>query len=327
VTISPKRLLLCVTDDEYTDFLQPHLPAGAAGIEIVRADPKAGAAAVIEALNRTLAPVLMTCWSIKALPADLQARAPSLKYLVHLTGTIRTRVPRAAIENGLLVSNWGPAISRSVAEHCLLQVLACQRRLASLQIGMHVERGWPKTGDGRGLFERSVGLHGFGNVARELVKLMAPFGCRISAFAPGDSDADLRSRSVARCPDLESLYAGNDIVVCLAPWLPQTENSVTEKLLRLIPAGGTFVNTGRGAVVDEDALARVAAEGSLQVALDVYIEEPLPATSPLRGLHIGGPTPDRRRDCGAYALDNLRRFFAGQPVLSVIDPVQYDRQT
>ena len=95
---------------------------------------------------------------------------------------------------------------------------------------------------------------------------------------------------------------------------------VTGDLLRSMPKGAAFVNVGRGAVVDEDALATVAAERpDIQVALDVYGTEPLPADSPFRGMenvlllpHLGGPTTDRRRDAGDHGIENLRRYVAGK---------------
>ena len=95
----------------------------------------------------------------------------------------------------------------------------------------------------------------------------------------------------------------------------------TEKLLRSIPAGSVFVNAGRGATVGDETLVRVAHEGQLQIALNVYEREPLPAQSPLRGLpnvilspHLGGPTVDRRRDAGQFAVGNLERYLQGVPL-------------
>ncbi len=86
--------------------------------------------------------------------------------------------------------------------------------------------------------------------------------------------------------------------------------------------------------MDEAALARVAAEGHIEVALDVYEVEPLPTDSPLRGLpnvtllpHLGGPTKDRRRDSGALCCNNLQRYLAGRPLEAEITLDIYDRTT
>ena len=132
----------------------------------------------------------------------------------------------------------------------------------------------------------------------------------------------------------EELFSENDILVEAAALTPQTYRSVNEKLLRSIRPGGVFVNIGRGAVVDEEALVRVAAESRIHVALDVYDVEPLPVESPLRGMpnvtllpHIAGPTKDRRRDCGAFALENLSCFLNHKTLKSELTLDLYDSIT
>jgi len=87
-------------------------------------------------------------------------------------------------------------------------------------------------------------------------------------------------------------------------------------------------------VVDQDGLLCVAREGQLQIALDVFEQEPLPANSPFRGLpnvallpHLGGPTRDRRRDAGALAVKNLRAFLRGEPLDAVVTLEVYDRSS
>src|SRR5690606_32434867 len=148
-------------------------------------------------------------------------------------------------------------------------------------------------------YDRRVGLHGFGMVARALVPLLAPFRCRIASFAPGDPDDDLARLGVERAASPEALYAGHDVIVCLVPLTPATHGLVGDGLLSHLRDGAVFVNVGRGAVIDEAALLRHAPR--LALGLDVYHDEPLPAASPLRRIphavltpHIAGPTEDRR---------------------------------
>jgi phosphoglycerate dehydrogenase-like enzyme len=200
---------------------------------------------------------------------------------------------------------------------------------------MHREGGWK---DGRtetaSLYGRRVGLHGFGLVSRELIKLLAPFGCAVSAFAP-DVDAATEARyGIKRAASLEDLFSHNDIIVELAPLIPATTGSVTEKHLRLIPPGGVFVNVGRGAVVDESALLALAREGHVAVGLDVFTAEPLPADSGFRALphvsltpHLAGPTIDRYADAGAFAVKNLHAYANARPLEAVVTPEVYDFST
>lgn len=288
-------------------------------------------------LSEARAEVLVSCWATPPLPENLPVGQPGqLRYVCHLAGSVKSLVPRVLIERGLKVTNWGGSISRTVSECALLLMLSALRRSSYWTMAMHLEGKWKDKYKvvTESLFGRTVGFHGFGAIARELVELLRPFGVRISSYSPSVSDEVFARYGVARCDSLEALFSSNDILVELAASTPQTFHSVNEEILRRIPPGGVFVNVGRGAVVDEAALARVAAEGNIQVALDVFEVEPLPASSPLRGLpnvtllpHLGGPTKDRRRDCGLLGFENLRRYLNAQPLEAEVTLDVYDRAT
>lgn len=276
--------------------------------------------------------VLVGCWRTPMLPDSLP---PRLRYVCYLAGSVKSIVTRRHLEQGLLLTNWGGAISRVVAEAALLHILACLRRSTRWTLAMHREGGW-KNGvtDAASLFERRVGLHGFGPVARELTRLLRPFNCTIQVFAPDVDHAYEREYGVRRAASLEALFAESDVAVEVAPLIPATAGIVTEKLLRLLAPGSVFVNVGRGAVVDEDALVRVAREGRVQFGLDVFTREPLAPDHPLRGLpnvfltpHLGGPTVDRYPDATALALRNLRAYAEGLPLEAIVTPEVYDRST
>lgn len=331
----PATLLAALSSQELTEFLPGPLftELSQLPVRFVHLDPtRMGADEFQRAIAEANPEVLITCWKTPPLPSVLP---PALRYVCHLAGSIKHLVVRAHIERGLVVSNWGGSISRIVAEWALFHVLSCLRRATHWTLAMHRAGAWKDGGtETASLFGRRVGLHGFGLVARELVRLLQPFGCVISACAP-DVTAETESRhGVRRVATLEALFANNDVIVELAPLIPATTGIITEKLLRLIPAGGVFVNVGRGAVVDEAGLLRVAREGKIMVGLDVFSVEPLPPDSGFRGLpnvtltpHLAGPTTDRRRDAGAFALENLRAYVADQPLQAVITTRVYDTST
>lgn len=336
--VSSPRSVIALAPNEWQDFLpSPQaeelraLLPGAREINPLDQDTDSWAAL----LDSARPEILITGWKTPPLPAGLPVGPEGLRLLAHTAGSVRRLVPRELIAKGLVVTNWGDSISRTVAEGAMLLLLGALRRAAHWSIAMHQEGGWKDASAVTGsVFGRRVGLHGFGVIARELAKLLRPFGVPISTFSPRVPDAVLAEYGVNRSPSLEDLFGNNDIIVELAALTPTNRNSVTEELLRMIPAGGAFVNVGRGAVVDEDALARVAAEGRIMVGLDVFTVEPLPVDSPLRGLrnvfmmpHLGGPTTDRRRDAGAHAVANVGRFLAGVEPESVVTVDVYDRST
>lgn len=278
--------------------------------------------------------ILLGCWKTPALPDPLP---PRLRYICYITGSVKRLISRTHLERGLLVTNWGGSISRTVAEAALFHILACLRNASHWAIAMHQPgvAAW-KNGlsDSRSLFCRSVGIHGFGPVARELVGLLKPWNCSVMALAP-DLNAELaHAYGIDRAASLDALFSENEIIVELAPLIPATTGLITERVLRLIRPGGVFINVGRGAIVDEDALLRVAREGKISIGLDVYTTEPLPADSGFRTLpkvsltpHTAGPTIDRYPDAGAFAVKNLRAYVEGRPLEAVVTPEIYDQSS
>ncbi|MDQ8179941.1 hydroxyacid dehydrogenase [Pelagicoccus sp. SDUM812005] len=275
-------------------------------------------------------------WAMRPLPANaLSELAPALKYVCYLAGSVRHLVSREQIAAGLLVTNWGNSISRTISECALLLTLSCMRRLTYWAEQMHDKGAWktPAT-ETQSLFDRRVGLHGFGAIAKELVPLLRPFTSRISAYTEGMPDEVYQEYGVEKADSLEALFANHDVIIEVEALTPARHKIIGEALLRSIPAGGVFVNVARGALVDENALVRVVKSTDLQVGLDVFAIEPLPVDHPLRGCrnvtllpHLSGPTTDRRIDSADRAIENLQRFREGKPLIAPITCEVYDRST
>ncbi|MCX6953971.1 MAG: hydroxyacid dehydrogenase [Verrucomicrobia bacterium] len=286
---------------------------------------------------RDLAPaVVVTGWRTPPLPAAwLDEPACPLRYVCHVTGSVRAVVPRSFVARGGLVTNWGALASPQVAEHALLLALSALRNqgrwreFISLPPG---ERRLDQLGT-RTLFGRRVGVHGFGGVARALLPLLRPFNVHVSVFATVPSSLVVAA-GARPCASLEALFAGSDVLFECEALTPATAGLVSAPLLAALPNGAVFVNVGRGGVVDEAALVHESRTGRIRLALDVAQSEPLTPASAITQLpdaivspHIGGPTLDRYADCGALALSNLRRFLAGEAPEGVITPEIYDRST
>ena len=331
----PSALLAVLTAAEVRDFFPEPLWAEVRqiGTEFHLLHPNELDAETFALKLRALDPeVMLACWRTPPLPAVLP---PRLRYVCYLTGSVKHLISPAQLQQGLLLTNWGKSISRTVAEGALFHVLSCLRRATYWSLGMHGQGVWKNEHtETASLFQRKVGLHGFGRVARELVKLMRPFGVTLTAFAPDVTPAVEQEWNIRAAVSLEALFAENDVVVELAPLIPETFQAVQEKHLRLLRPGSVFVNVGRADVVDEVALVCVAKEGLVQFGLDVFSVEPLPASHPLRGLpnvsltpHLAGPTTDRRRDAGEWALRNLRAYASGAPLAAAITAEDYDRRS
>lgn len=331
----PSSLLASLTAVESHDFLPHGMHAQIAALsdQFTEIDPSTlETEAWHELLHQINPEVLVCCWRTRALPDPLPS---NLRYVCYLAGSIKKLATRKQIEDGLLITNWGDSISRTIAECALLHTLCGLRGAAKWAIDMHAFGAWKndKTRT-RSLFDRKVGIRGFGRIARELITLLKPFNCEISVLAPDVDESIAEKHGLRYSPDLNDLFSYNDVVIELAPLIEVTRRSIQESHLRLLRPQGVFINVGRGATVDEDALLRVAREGQINVGLDVYSEEPLPADSGFRELpnvmltpHIAGPTTDKRPDAGAYGVKNLIAYAQDQSLVGIITPEVYDQST
>ena len=296
---------------------------------------EAESAVLARRLSETGADVLVTCWYTPKLTLEGYRANPRLRYLCHMSGTVKGIVARECISGGLLVTNWGDVISRTVAEAALMMILAALRRVAAYQVEMHERGSWRLKHVRPGsLFERRVGLHGLGAIARELVRLLGPFGCRIEAYSPHAPDRVFEELGVVRQRSLRDLYATNDVVSVHASDTPENRHVVNADVLAAMPDGAVLVNTARGAVIDTGALLKELRSGRIHAALDVYEKEPLPPDDPLREIedlilfpHEAGPTDDRKVDMGRLAVRNVRRYLSGERPEHVVTADRYELMT
>lgn len=293
-----------------------------------------------EALLEDCAPeILVTGWSTPPLPVEWLCRDSNrLRYVCHLAGSVRAIVPRVFIERGGLVTNWGGRVAFSVAEHALLLALALLRNASAWRPFIESDPAFrPPAMDAlgtRSLAGRAVGIHGFGAIARELVKLLRPFKVSIAAYSEGVPDSTYSEFGVRRVRSLEELFSQSQVLFECEALTEETRGRVDGPMLRRLPDGALFVNVGRGSLVDEAELVREASSRRIRVASDVAIWEPLTAQAPLSSIegavlspHIGGPTLDDCEGCGSHACQNISRYLGGHLPEGALSLAQYDRMT
>lgn len=334
---SEVRLAVVVSADERRLFLDRH-----AGLIDELAIPvswlDAGAAGAAAALRELNPAILLTGWSTPPLSAAwLGEERCALRYVCHLAGAVRWLVPRSFLERGGLVSNWSDLPSAAVAEHGLLLALAALRNLGRWQGVVageargrsHIE--WLGT---RTMFRRRVGIHGFGRVARALVRILRPFDVDIEVCADGVPRGEFAEAGVRPLSSLAELFRRSEVLFECEALNPATTGSVSAAMLAALPDGAVFVNVARGALVDEAALLGEARSGRIRVALDVVQSEPVDETCDFLQVpgvvfspHIGGPCFDQYPRCGEFALRNIARHLRGEEPLGRVSLDEYDRST
>lgn len=199
---------------------------------------------------------------------------------------------------GIPVRNVPGYCDDEVAEHALALLLDCARA-TSLRDRLVRQGEWNHTPQTRRIRGRVLGVLGFGGTAKAFIRRAAGLGFReilvwSPSLTPDRLDAELgrETRSAMRVLGTSTRSAAFDELLSLSdylsihvPYVPHSPPLVGKRELAMLPRGAVLVNTSRGALVDEAALAQALRSGALSgVGLDVFREEPLPASSPLRKL-------------------------------------------
>jgi D-3-phosphoglycerate dehydrogenase len=173
---------------------------------------------------------------------------------------------------------------------------------------------------------KTVGLIGLGKIGRETARLLAPWGAAMQYSAR--RDGDLTGLPPMRRVDLDTLLRTSDVVLVMASLNPETRGLVGAEKLKLMKPNAILVNTARGAIVDEAALAMALKSRAIAgAALDCFAVEPLSADSPLRGLpnailtpHMIGHTVEAHHSLEVATRENLELILSGKPPRYVVNP-------
>lgn len=261
--------------------------------------------------------VCVTHWGCPQFSGAVLQNANRLRLIAHAAGSVGDLVTPEVYARGIKVCSANKVMAKYVAEGVLAYILAGLKRLP--QQAQRVQRGgWHAPETLKSLFEARVGLVGLGTIGRFLLELLQPFQVRVKVYDPYLRPDALAAYANAEMAGLDEVLAWGEVISIHASLTPETRGMLDAGRLALIRSGALLVNTARGPIVDEAALARELQTGRLNAVLDVYSREPLPADSPLRGLdntllfpHIAGTT-DRGIEMTTAMLAEIERFVRGE---------------
>ena len=251
-------------------------------------------------------------------------RADELRAILTVGGGWPPEIDYADCERrGIRVLSAGPAFASAVAEMALAFALACSRNIAAedraMRAGAELFLSNADDLDTFHLFGKRVGFVGFGNIGRQLRRLLEPFACELQAYDPWLTDAFLQEEGVQPTALVELLETSRFVFVLASP---SSENDalLSRELLELVPADAVFVLASRAHVVDFDALTELVLAGRFRAAIDVYPSEPLAVEHPIRGAagavlspHRAGLTKEALWEIGSRVVDDLDAIAKGLP--------------
>ncbi len=221
--------------------------------------------------------------------------------------------------------------AESVAEHALLLMLSCFRKLPT--INRNTKAGiWKKQEQGVQTAElkgKTVGIIGMGNIAKTLVGLLKPFHVCILYYNLLQMDPSFESENNMTFVDIDELLSSSDVVTIHCALTDETRKLINTKNVSKMKNGAILINTARGEIVDPAAVSDALESGKLSyAAFDVHAMEPIPEDYPLKEIdnviltpHIAGVTADSFRAMMHDAFRNIVCFDKGE--LESIAPYRY----
>ncbi len=259
--------------------------------------------------------------------AALLDTAPKLEAISSVSVGVDNYALPALHARGIVLCHTPGVLDESVADAVFALLMATSRRVVEVSNLVRDGRWTQNIGEdlfGFDVHGKTVGLLGFGRIGQAIARRAAlGFGMPVLYHARRPVDLATQAPELqgkAMHTPLEDLLARADFVVAMLPLSDATRGMIDGKVFGAMKPGAIFINGGRGATVNEDALLAALDGGTLRAAgLDVFAKEPLPSESPLRTHprvtplpHIGSATHETRHAMSELATTNLLQALAGE---------------
>jgi D-3-phosphoglycerate dehydrogenase / 2-oxoglutarate reductase len=259
--------------------------------------------------------------------ADVMAKMPKCKIIARYGIGVDTIDVAAATEAGIIVANNPTYCIEEVAEHTMGLLLAAARKIAFYD--RLVRAGRWEVPPGKPIFRisgQTLGLVGFGNIARRVASRAAAFEMRVLFTDPYVKED--QAGGLGRKVELEELFRESDYISVHPPLTAATRKMISDEAFSKMKRTAVLINCARGPIVDTDALVRALDAGRIAgCALDTTDPEPLPDPHPLRGRenvilnpHVAWYSEQAMVGLQSGAPNEVRRVLAGQWPKNVVNP-------
>lgn len=255
-------------------------------------------------------------WGTPELNKETLDMMPNLKVIFYAAGTMKHVLTDEVWNRGIRVTNASVANSIPVAEYTLAAILFSLKSAWRLMYETKVEKKYPfgTMQDVPGAYKSKVGIVSYSNIGRRVIDLLKPFDLDILVYDPYVDPASAEDK--VDFVSLEELFEASDVVSLHTPLLPETKGMIDGDLFSRMKKDATFINTARGAIVNEKEMLDVLAERQdLTAVLDVTTSEPPAEDSPLYDLknviltpHIAGSSGKERERLGDTMLQELLNY-------------------
>ncbi len=259
-------------------------------------------------------------WKSPVYNAEFLAAAPRLRAIFYAAGSLRYCTTEAFWARNIPITSAYAANAVPVAEYTVaVAILALKQFWRRADLARRGEGWGDHTRPIPGAFRATIGLVSYGMIARRVAEMLAAYDVNVLVYCPFLSEAEADGHGVERV-SLGQIFRDSDVVSVHTPVLPETIGLVDGRLIRLMKADATLVNTSRGKILHQPSLIdSLRARPDLTAILDVTDPEPPTATDPLFTLpniivtpHIAGSHGRECQRLGSYMVQEYTRFLAGE---------------
>jgi phosphoglycerate dehydrogenase-like enzyme len=268
--------------------------------------------------------LIFSTWGAPVMDATFLERCPQLKAVFYAAGTVKYFLSDAFWQRKIRLSNAAEANAVPVAEYTFAQIILGLKRAFHWQRELKAQKSYPELDrlmELKGTFGSRVGLVSMGLIGQKVLERLRSLDVQISVCDPFIKQDWADAQKVTLC-DLNTLFETCDVISLHTPWLKETERMIGREQLMRMPLNGTFINTSRGAIVNEsEFFESLMARPDLQAVIDVTWPEPPIENSPFYTLpnvflcpHIAGSLGWECRRMGAWMIDEAIRFKQNKPL-------------
>lgn len=282
------------------------------------------------------AEVIFSGWGAPVMDDAFMAAAKNLKAVFYGAGSVRNFAKPAFWGREIILTNAAEANAVPVAEYCVATILLSMKNFWSLAKGTKKSEGWLPEGahmrQVAGNFRSTAGFITIGAISRKTLELLNAYDINRLAYSRSLTSEYAEELNVTPA-SIEEIFKTADVISLHTPNLPATQGMIKGEHFEMMKPGATFINTARGAVVNEKEMCEVLAKRpEITAILDVTAPEPPVPGSAVETLpnvvltpHLAGSAGPECHRLGYTMLQEFERYLAGEPLLYYMSKEDFDR--